>query len=329
LKAQASEASKTTELGPARLEIPTKALSEAPIEVRYELLGKLGSGQMGEVWRARHVRLGRPCAIKVVRQDQLGENQIKRFLREARVTAGLLSPHTVQIFDFGEQAGGSLFYAMELLDGVDLQTLVRQTGPMDPERVAHLLIQACHSLEEAHHAGLVHRDLKPANLMVCRYGLEEDFVKVVDFGLVKDDSEQDEAAPNQARLTSENVVLGTAAYLAPESLKGSAHVDERADIYALGCIAYWMLTQKLVFESNVITEMVRAHLQDDPPRASATIAGLPEAFDQLIADCLAKSPEQRPRSAAAVAATLRSLEFSSPWSTERATTWWKKHRTDL
>ncbi|HVR21341.1 MAG TPA: serine/threonine-protein kinase, partial [Polyangiaceae bacterium] len=186
----------------------------------YELRERLASGTMGEVWRARHTTLGRDVAFKRIKPGDIDDEDTRRFEREARVLSKLQSPHTVEVFDFGVMPSGELFYAMELLDGIDLQTAVGEHGPMPPERVIHLLLQACASLSEAHGQDLVHRDLKPANFMICRYGGEFDFLKVLDFGLVKKPAGRE----SMAGVTNPATVLGTPAYLAPESLSGSKFV---------------------------------------------------------------------------------------------------------
>lgn len=298
------------------------SVSPPPSDDPYERVERLGEGNMGEVWRVRHRRLGRLCAIKQVRADLMSKQQIARFIREARVTAQLCSPHTVAVYDFGVLPEGSLFYAMELLDGIDLQRFVRRFGKMPAERVIHILIQACHSLEEAHQAGLVHRDLKPANLMLCRYGLDYDFIKIVDFGLAK----QQESQPDAFKLTSDNTVLGTAAYLAPESLKGSSFVDGRADIYALGCLAFWLLTAELLFNYDRPVPMAKAHVADQPRHVTELVADLPLELDAIVHLCLAKKPEDRPQSAAALAEQLRLVPLKVPWTAQRAEQWWVEHQ---
>src|SRR5206468_1620159 len=217
----------------------------------YTLDSRLGTGGMGEVWKAKHKLLAREAAIKLIRpqvlQSSTGRQEFllrKRFEREAQVTASLRSPHTVALYDFGHAKDGSFYYVMELLDGIDLETLVDQYGPMDPGRVVHILYQACKSLEEAHKAGLIHRDIKPRNILLCKLGLEYDFAKVLDFGLVKSLRPTDVA---ESMLTVEGVITGTPAYLAPEIALGNRDIDGRADLYSLGCVAYFLLTGLLVF----------------------------------------------------------------------------------
>ena len=229
---------------------------------------------MGEVWRARHRLLIRPAAIKLIRQRALGamsgdpELLVRRFEREARATAALTSPHTVQLYDFGVTEDGRLYYVMELLDGLDLDTLVRQHGPLPAERVVHLLRQVCSSLQDAHANGLVHRDIKPANMVVSRAGTTFDFVKVLDFGLVKLDSRADTAEDARCKLSTEDSWSGTPAFMAPEVVLGAADTDHRVDLYALGCVAYWLLTGKMVFEGENAMQVMIQHAQTAPKRPS-------------------------------------------------------------
>jgi len=229
----------------------------------YVLVEKLGYGGMGEVWRARHSALVRPAAIKLMRLHAAADASpvdpaqlTRRFHQEAQATAMLKSPHTVAVYDFGETSDGDLYYAMELLDGLDLETLVQNFGPQPAERVAHFLGQAAASLAEAHASGLVHRDIKPANLFAAVMGLELDFLKVLDFGLVRQ-------ITKDPALTSEHGVWGTPAYLAPESAS-HARYDARSDIYSLGAVAYWLLTGNTVFEAPSGHAMIAAQIRDTP-----------------------------------------------------------------
>src|SRR5262249_39573631 len=221
---------------------------EAAAEIgQYTLEAKIGSGGMGEVWRARHRMLIRPAAVKLIRAQGLGGQEpdllLRRFEREARAPAGLPSPHTVQLYDFRVTDNGTLYYGMGMLEGMTLETLVDRFGPVPAERAIHFLVQVCASLDDAHQNGLVHRDIKPANVVVSRVGGDWDFVKVLDFGLVKLDS-----ARQDARLTAEGASSGTPAYMAPEVVLGEPATDRAVDIYCLGCVAYWLVTGKLVFE---------------------------------------------------------------------------------
>ncbi|HTJ84252.1 MAG TPA: serine/threonine-protein kinase [Polyangiaceae bacterium] len=291
----------------------------------YRLTEKLGEGGMGEVWRAEHDLLARPAAIKLIRADGASDpDRRTRFEREARATAALRSPHTVQLYDFGVTSEATFFYAMELLDGVDLERLVRDAGPMPPARAVRVLSQVCESLEEAHRQGLIHRDVKPANILLCRYGLESDFAKVLDFGLVRALAEEPPARAGSG-VTQQNVIVGTPAFMAPE-MATSGKADARADIYAFGCVAYWLLTGQLVFEADSPMKILVRHVHDpvEPP-SSRSGAGVPEELDAIVLDCLAKEPEQRPASMAEVRARLARVPLETPWTELDAETWWREH----
>ena len=292
----------------------------------YKLVELLGRGGMGEVWRAQHRLLARPAAIKLIQPEVLGCSNSKetavlklRFEREARATAMLSSPHTIGLYDFGLAEDGVFYYVMELLRGINLQTLVEKYGPVPAERAAHFLHQACRSLEEAHQAGLVHRDIKPANIFVCKYGLEYDFVKVLDFGVVKSKDEPS----NATQLTGANRATGTPGFMAPEMVLGG-EVDARADIYALGCVGYWLLSGRLVFEEESFIATMLAHAQKDPvPVSRRTEMAVPPKLEELIMSCLQKQPERRPSSARGVSMELARLGQAVAWTPERAETWWQ------
>ena len=294
----------------------------------YRLEARLGRGGMGEVWRAQHRMLARPAAIKLIRHQAIGtdpasvEVALQRFEREAQVTAGLQSPHTVELYDFGTNDEGMLYYVMELLEGVDLMSLVERHGPLPPERVIHILLQACASLEEAHARGLVHRDIKPANIYLCHFALRHDFVKVLDFGLVK----RRTAVEGDPGLTGTGAVTGTPSFLAPEIATGDCAVDGRADLYALGCVAFWLLTGRMVFDETSPVRAILAHVSEvpDPPSRHAELA-VPEALDAAILCCLAKSPADRPATASELSSLLQAIELPDAWSTDRASRWWAAH----
>ncbi len=296
----------------------------------YRLEEKLGEGGMGEVWRARHRMLARPAAIKLIRPSFAGtagaggsEEALRRFEREAQVIARLQSPHTVAVFDFGIAADGAFYYAMELLEGLDADSLVRRFGPIPPERAIYLLRQVCHSLSEAQSLGLVHRDIKPANIFLCRYGEEYDFVKVLDFGIVGAIRDSAEPAPVHTR---ENTVLGTPAFMAPEQAMGT-EFDGRADIYAVGCVGYWLLTGQLVFSAETPMGHIVQHAQTPPTAPSArSETPIPAALDELLLSCLAKRPADRPQSARELSLRLAAVEGADAWSQDRAREWWTSHR---
>jgi eukaryotic-like serine/threonine-protein kinase len=289
----------------------------------YNLEELLGRGGMGEVWRASHRLLARQAAVKLIRPDALGGDSrewLKRFEREAKATAGLRSPHTVDIYDYGSTEDGTFYYVMELLDGFDTETLVTEFGPLPPERAISLLIQACQSLAEAHQGGLIHRDVKPANIYVCRYGLEWDFVKLLDFGLVKTTGLTDERG---RQLTVAGIIAGTPGYMSPEIGSGSPDVDWRADIYALGCVAYWLVTGQPVFDGANPMQVVMAQIHKQPvPPSKRTSAKVPEALEEIILACLQKDPNDRPQTMQELGQKLRAVPLESPWTEERARQWW-------
>jgi serine/threonine-protein kinase len=268
----------------------------------YRLNELLGKGGMGEVYRATHRMLARPAAIKLIKPDSFAGNReetrlaVTRFRREAEAAANLRSPHTVELYDFGTTDDGTFYFVMELLVGTDLEMLVRQHGPQPASRVIHILKQVCESLEEAHAQGLVHRDIKPANIHLGTLGLKHDFVKVLDFGLVK--------AMNPAKDTGHSLETaagltpGTPSYMAPEMAVGET-VDGRADIYALGCVAYWLITGQRVFEADTAIQIVARHIRDAPVPPSRRAPGLviPADLERLVLQCLAKGPEGRPTAA--------------------------------
>jgi eukaryotic-like serine/threonine-protein kinase len=314
--------------------IPSKIMTRLGHQVQrarelgsYRLVEMIGRGGMGEVWRATHRMLARPAAIKLIKPEILGTPGgnggrlvVQRFRREAEAASFLQSPHTIRLYDFGETRAGTFYFVMELLDGLDLETLVRRFGPIPPERVVHILRQSCHSLGEAHERGLIHRDVKPANIYLCRLGREYDFVKVLDFGLVKYD--QDQSIMDTVKATSD-LTTGTPAYMAPEMANGDP-VDRRADLYALGCVAYWLLTGRMVFEAESPLKMLIQHIQAQPvPPSVRGGRPVPPALEQLVLRCLAKDPASRPSSADAILSELDRLELQRPWDQERAREWWE------
>jgi len=293
----------------------------------YRLMERIGGGGMGEVWRAEHRMLARPAAIKVIQQEiavgqdgQSYNHLQQRFEREARATAALRSPHTVALYDYGVSEDGQFYYAMELLEGLDMEALIGRYGPQPPARVVFLLRQACKSLAEAHERGLVHRDIKPRNLFLCCLGLEYDFVKVLDFGLVKP---RQDVNRTQSQLSADGLLPGTPGYMAPEMALGNP-TDPRTDIYALGCVAYWLLCGKMVFERETPMSMALAHLQVLPDRPSDRASQpIPTALDDLILQCLEKDPARRPQSAKDVYDLLGGCEVLPEWTAEDASTWWR------
>jgi len=305
-----------------------RQVAEANELGQYILEEKIGGGGMGEVWRARHRLLIRPAAIKLIRPQMSGDPELllRRFEREARATAALKSPHTVQLYDFGATEDGRLYYVMELLDGLDLDTLVRQYGPLPAERVIHILRQVCSSLQDAHQNGLVHRDIKPANVVISRAGTTFDFAKVLDFGLVKLDS-ADKSGPDAVKLTMDGTTGGTPAFMAPEVVLGATDTDQRVDLYALGCVGYWLLTGKLVFEARNAVEMMFHHAHTPARRPSSrSELPVPNQLEDLVMQCLEKDPGRRPSSAEVVSNRLDAVPLQEPWTADRAERWWAMHR---
>ena len=295
----------------------------------YRLVERLGEGGMGEVWRAEHRLLARPAAVKLIRPDALGPMgperrriNLQRFEREAQATASMRSPHTVELYDFGVADDGTFYYVMELLTGLDLEALVQRHGPLPAPRVLYLLHQICHSLAEAHEIGLIHRDDNPANIYACRFGREVDWVKVLDFGMVKHRGETGDSDP---KLTADNVVGGTPAYMAPEQALGEP-VDGRADLYALGCVAYWLLTGQQAFKGRTPLETMMLHVHGSAARPSSrTELPIPPALEDLVMELLAKKADERPQTADDVATRLGQINVEPRWTAERAGQWWDLH----
>jgi eukaryotic-like serine/threonine-protein kinase len=319
--------------------IPVKIIHGLGQQVRrarelgsYRLEEPLGKGGMGEVFRATHQMLARSAAVKLIRPEILGSSApgaarviVERFRREAEAAASLRSPHTISLYDFGVANDGTFFLVMELLDGLDLETLVERFGPLPPERVVYLLRQACESLEEAHTRGLVHRDIKPSNIFTCRLGLAVDFVKVLDFGLVKTVGAGREAT----LLTAADSTTGTPAYIAPEVIRGDRVPDHRVDIYTLGCVGYWLLTGRLVFEAPNAIQLMYQHANATPvPPSQRSELDIPPELDSVILACLAKHPEDRPQTAGELARRL-STTVRAIWTEELAHRWWNLHHPEF
>ena len=305
-----------------------KAITEARELGSYRLIEPLGKGGMGEVWIGRHRLLARNSAIKLIRPEMLSDasreramDSLRRFELEAQATASLTSPHTIRVFDFGLTGDGTFYYVMELLDGRDLESLVREFGPLPPARVVHLVRQICSSLAEAHARGIIHRDIKPANIFACRMGVEVDFVKVLDFGLVK--HERRASAPTV--LTSGLITIGTPAYMAPEVILGEAELDRRVDIYALGCVAYFLLTGEQVFEAPSPMKLLMQHVTAMPvPPSERAPRPIPAALDRAVMACLNKDPERRPASVDALLPMIAECDGGG-WDQSSARLWWDLH----
>jgi len=328
-------------VGAARAE--AKSARERADELgSYRLVEKLGAGGMGEVWRAEHQLLARHAAIKLVRHDALDNPAHaalvhERFRREAQTLATLRSRHTIELYDYGVTADGSFFFVMELLEGVDLSQLVREYGPQPAARVIRLMCQACQSLAEAHDAGMLHRDIKPANLFICRAADEVDIIKLLDFGIAHSLAEP--ALPPLAlppvtggtgeSLTVDGVVVGTPGYIPPEQATG-AQLDARGDLYALGCVAWWLLAGAEVYPGISGDDLVRTHVIEPVPDLHAVVRGwLPAELAALVARCLAKRPADRPHDARALADALAAIPIPEEhaWTTAKATAWWQALRS--
>ena len=304
-----------------RIEVAQALLGEGIPFGSYRLLRRLGQGGMGEVWEARHDLLARPAAVKLIRAEHLAKANHdalrRRFEREARATANLGCQHTVTLYDFGVAESGAFYYVMELLNGIDLEHAVEQFGPMPSERVAFLLMQACRSLAEAHSAGLVHRDIKPANLFICKRGLEVDQLKVLDFGMVTGSKACDETGVSMA-----DEIYGTPECISPEAAMGSIELDGRADMYGLGCVAYWMLTGQVLFDAPSALAMLLRHIRDEPERPSRRCdTPISESLEELVMLCLAKDRERRP-SALELLDGLAGTGLAAVWTDQAAREWW-------
>jgi len=284
---------------------------------QYTLEEKIGEGGMGMVYRARHALLRRPTAVKLLPPELAGERSIQRFEREVQLTSALTHPNTIAIYDYGRSPDGVFYYAMEYLDGITLEDLVVHDGPQPPARVVHLMKQLCGALAEAHGVHLIHRDVKPANIVLCVRGGLADYVKVLDFGLVK------EIATASPKLSAAQAVMGTPAYLAPEALTRPDEIDARVDIYAVGAVAYELLTAKPVFDGATVLEVCAKILHETPvPPSERRGSPVPPALETLVLACLSKDPSARPQSVAAISSALD--RYGELWTALDAMRWWEK-----
>jgi hypothetical protein len=300
-------------------------ISEARRLGQYTLIEKIGEGGMGAVFRASHALLRRPTAIKLLPPERAGEIDLARFEREVQMTSLLTSPHTVSIYDYGRTPDGIFYYAMEYLDGVDLDELVRREGPLPASRTVHILAQVCRALEEAHGVGLIHRDIKPANILLCERGGTPDVAKVVDFGLVKS-----LRAAGDRGVTLENMILGTPHYMAPESISSPERVDARSDLYAVGAVAYYLLTGRVVFEGDSAMSVFTKHLHEAPVAPSARLGReVPADLESLVLAALSKDPAERPESARAMRESLASCRGVHGWTDAEAAAWWRQRGPNL
>lgn len=287
---------------------------------QYRLLEPLGSGGMGDVFLAEHHLMKRPCALKRIRPDKAGDPvTLARFEREVQATAKLSHPNTVEIYDFGRADDGTFYYVMEYLPGLSTGEIVDRHGPMPPGRVVYLLRQACGALAEAHASGLIHRDLKPANIVAAKRGGMYDVAKVLDFGLVKDR----EAEADDVRLSREHTVQGTPSYMAPEQVLGLPTLDHRIDLYAMGCVAYALLTGRPPFDEGSRVAVMVAHARTIPDPPSKYRPGLPEDLERVILRCLEKDPAARYPDAVALGRALAACASAAEWDGVQAERWWR------
>ncbi|HTL38245.1 MAG TPA: serine/threonine-protein kinase [Kofleriaceae bacterium] len=296
-----------------------RKVSAAQLLGKYTLVQKIGEGGMGVVYLAHHLLLRRPTAVKVLQPDRVGAENLQRFEREVHHMSQLTHPNTVAIYDYGHSPDGVFYYAMEYLGGgIDLQNLVLKHGKQPAERVRQILMQACGALQEAHDRGIVHRDIKPANIILCERGELPDVVKVVDFGLVKElssDSSQSQA-----------MIMGTPGYVAPEVVTDPDALGPAVDIYALGAVAYYLLTGRRVFDGKNVLEVSLQHVTKEPtPPSQVAAVHVPRALEELIMQCLEKTPSKRPTSANALFEALRDMGSLDDWDESRAVAWWKSY----
>ena len=286
---------------------------------QYVIEGPLGLGGMGEVYRAQHALMRRPVALKFLRADLAGERMLRRFESEVRQTCRLSHPNTISIYDYGVTADGSFYYAMELLDGADLQRIVDATGPFPPSRVIHVLTQACGALHEAHVMGMIHRDVKASNVALCRRGLIDDVVKVMDFGLVKDSWSAD------PELSTDGEIVGDPQTIAPETLKGET-LSLAVDLYGLCAVGHFLLTGKALFDGRTVGEVLIARLTHLPPAPSSLRGDVPADLERILMRSLSSDPAARHPDALALQAELLACADAGRWTPADAASWWEAHR---
>jgi serine/threonine protein kinase len=305
-----------------------RRLSEAELKLKqlgqYTLEEKIGEGGMGVVYRARHALLRRDTAVKLLLPDRADPESIQRFEREVCLTCQLAHPNTIQVYDYGHTPEGVFYYAMEFLRGLNLHELVVRFGPQPEGRVIHILTQICESLAEAHALGLVHRDIKPANVFLCNRGGVPDFVKVLDFGLVR---EYRGASRERLPLTGARRMMGTPTFMPPEAIKDAARSDPRSDIYSVGALGYYLLTTTNVFDAENVLDLYEKHLTESPIKPSQrTKNPISAELEETILRCLEKERNLRPQSVGELRALLQTSPRALDWGLESRTTWWAKYQ---
>jgi eukaryotic-like serine/threonine-protein kinase len=296
-----------------------RQVAEARQLGQYRLGRLLGSGGMGEVYLAEHLLLKRPCAVKLIRPSEATyPRALERFEREVRLTATLSHPNIVEVYDYGRAEGGTYYYVMEYLPGLSLEDLVQRHGPLPPGRVVYLLRQVCQALRVAHAAGLIHRDIKPSNVIAARSSEMDDVAKLLDFGLVLP-----RAGSPAPHLTGEGQVFGTPLFMSPEQVMSAGRVvDERSDLYALGAVAYCLLTGRPPFDGGGGIGVMIAHARDPVVPPSRDRSDVPEDLERVVLRCLAKEPAERFRDAESLEGALGACSCAGEWDQDRAARWW-------
>lgn len=286
---------------------------------QYSIEEKIGEGGMSQVYKANHVMLCRPAAIKILRQENLRENSFILFEREVQITSLLSHPNTIIVYDYGTSMDGSFYYVMEYLPGINLKELVLSEGPLREERVIHIIMQACNSLEEAHQNGLIHCDIKPDNIMLCERGGIYDFVKVLDFGIGKFKDELEREALDNV----DNYIAGSPYFLSPETVQRSEKVDKRSDIYSIGAVAYYLLTGKYLFEETNLNKLLLRHIHEKPLPLSSIVPNVSSDLESIVMTCLEKDKDNRPQSAKDLCRMLLKCSMAGKWSQRKAMEQWR------
>lgn len=293
---------------------------------QYRLLEQIGRGGMGEVYRAEHQLLKRPCAIKLIRPEHAGDPAaLGRFEREVRTTAKLTHWNTIDIYDYGRTSDGAFYYVMEYLPGMNIKQMMKRTGPMSPARAVHLLCQICDALTEAHAAGLIHRDINTGNIFVTERGGVFDVAKLLDFGLVKVAG----SSGDETQFTRLGVVSGTPRFMSPEQASADKKPDLRADIYSLGAVAYVMLTGRAPFDGESAMDIIIAHARDNAPPMNDAGVVVPPDLEAVVMRCLEKDPEDRFQSAMQLREALQKCRLDDTWSSADAFKWWRRVEATL